>query len=268
MESTDRKLLPSLGEFYKKQIEVDVCLHSQDEADVWCHSIVAAANSPYIKQCIDEDPMFRDDYDTWTIEIRDVNINVLSKIVDYFYTGTLTITAADVAELLLAVTILQIACLLDKLFDTVHKMLCVDNYATFLKFSQTYKLDKLQKVCYRFMLAALPELIVTNEIATVPSVHLISFAKEFTSRKESKEIIAIALQKWFVKNSGQLSTENILYLMKVHKFEPCTIDRKEEFFDEMAQKVTVRMEEFLQRSGSIHMTDEKMDNNPLHNSQV
>ena len=268
MESTDKNLLPSLGEFYKKQIEVDVCLHSQDEADVWCHFIVAAANSPYIKQCIDDDPMYRDDYDTWTIELRDVNINVLSKIVDYFYTGTLTITAADVTELLLGATILQIDCLVDRIYNIVHKMLCVDNYIIFLKFSKQYKLDELQKVCHKFMLDALPELIASNAIATVPSVHLLSFAKEYTSRKESKEIIAIALQKWFVKNYGQISTENILYLMKLHKFEHCIIVKKEEFFDDMARKVTLRLEQFLQRNVSINMTDEKMDNNPLHHSQV
>ena len=266
MESTDRKLLPSLLEFYNKQIEVDVCLLSQDNGHIWCHSIVAAANSAFIKQCVDKDhkgPKCRnDDNGKWTIKIADVRKNILIRIVDYFYTGTITITTSDVTELLLAATILQIDCLVDKLCDIVHKLLCTDNYVTFLEFSITFKLDELQKVCHKFMLAALTEILEAKAIPDLAMEHLMCCARGNT---ESALIIDIAIQKSFLSNPGIATAKIILGWMSVYKFDPCTIDRTQELFDYMAQNTKAKTKQLSQSNVSFHMTDEiKKVGNIIH----
>ena len=271
MESTERKLLPSLAEFYDKEIEVDVCLHSQDDDFIWCHSIVASANSPYIEQCIDQGSRFKDadDGTSWNIKIYDINIDIVSRIVNYFYTGKIIIMSSDVPELLLAARILRIDCLVVKLYDIVHKMLCIDNYITFLDFSKKFKLSMLQNVCYKFMHAALPELIATNAIAALSTAHLRSFANDYMMfHKKSKDILDSALENWFVRNSGLLCADTILRLMDVYKFEPCTIDRTDELFDYMARKVDREVEKLSPKNGSLHVTDERIESDPLHDSQV
>ena len=271
MESTDRKLLPSLLEFYNKQIEVDVCLLSQDNGHIWCHSIVAAANSPFIKQCVDKDhkgPMFRDDDSgTWTIKIDGVNMNVLLRIVDYFYTGTITITTSDVTELLLAATILQIDCLVDKLYAIVHKLLCTDNYVTFLEFSITFKLDELQKICHRFMLAALPEILAAKAIPDLAQDHLLCFAR---GNKKSNLIIDIAIQNHFLNNPEKFTTEIYLGWMAVFNFDPCTIERTQELFNYMAHNTLAKIRQLSQSIVSSPTPEQikKVDCDPLHHSQV
>ena len=271
MASTDRKLLPSLFEFYNKQIEVDVCLLSQDYGHLWCHSIVAAANSPFIKQCVDKDPKGpkcrNHDSGTWTINIANVNINVLFRIVDYFYTGTLTITTSDVTELLLAATILQIDCLVDKLCDIVHNMLCTDNYVTFLEFSITFKLDKLQKVCHSFMLAALPKLLETKAIPDVAKDHFLCFVRGNT---ENAPIRDVPIQKWFSTNRKTISTKTILGWMNIFNYIPCTLDRTQELFDQIAQNLNATIILLTQSNVSYPTPDviKKVDDYPLHLLQV
>ena len=271
MESTNRKLLPSLLEFYNKQIEVDVCLLSQDNGPIWCHSIVAAANSPYIKQCVDKDhkgPKYRnDDNGTWTIKIDAVNINVLFRIVDYFYTGTITITTSDVTELLLAATILQIDCLVDKLYAIVHNMLCINNYVTFLEFSIAFKLDELQKVCHRFMLAALPELLETKAIPDVAKDHLMCFVRGNT---ENALIRDVAIQICFLTNRDKINTKTILGWMNIFNYNPCTLDRTQELFDYIAQNLNATIILLSQSNVSYPTPDEikKVDNYPLNLLQV
>ena len=89
-EAVDRELIPSLKTLYDRQSEVDLTLFTQDKEVILCHSSVAAANSPYIQQCLENNikcdiPRPDNNY-TFCVQITDVNKNVLSRIVEYFYT--------------------------------------------------------------------------------------------------------------------------------------------------------------------------------------
>ena len=111
MDVAEMNLLPSLKTLYDSQT-VDLVLYTQYNETLLCHSIVAAANSNYIQKCLEN---YDNDNSTFSVNINIVNKKIISRIVEYFYTGEIDITAADVTDLTLAADILQIDRLKEKL---------------------------------------------------------------------------------------------------------------------------------------------------------
>ena len=225
-EAVDRQLIPSLKTLYDRQSEVDLTLLTQDKEVILCHSIVAAANSPYIQQCLENnircDIPLPDNNSTFCVQIADVNRNVLSRIVDYFYTGDIEITIADVTDLLLAATVLHIDCLIEKSYDIVHKSLCIKNYKRFLQFSRNHGIVKLQEICHTFICDDFPNFLTTNEVSKLDVELLISILKEDGCRAESEDMILDAVVKWLQSNSEGVTTEIVERLIDCVRFEHCT----------------------------------------------
>ena len=225
-EAVDRELIPSLKTLYDRQSEVDLTLLTQDREVILCHSIVAAANSPYIQQCLENnircDIPLPDNNSTFCVQIADVNRNVLSRIVEYFYTGDIEITITDVTDLLIAAIVLQIDCLIEKLYDIVYKSLCIQNYKRFLQFSRNHGIVKLQAICYTFICNYFPNFLATNEVSKLDVELLISIIKEDGCRAESEDMILDAVVKWLQSNSEGVTTEIVERLINCVRFEHCT----------------------------------------------
>ena len=156
------------------------------------------------------------------VQIADVNKNVLSRIVEYFYTGDIEITIADVSDLLLAAIVLQIDCLIEKLYDIIYKSLCIENYERFLQFSRNHGIVKLQEICHTFICDDFPNFLTTNEVSKLTVELLISIIKEDGCRAESEDMILDAVVKWLESNSEGASTEIVERLIDCVRFEHCT----------------------------------------------
>ena len=225
-EVVERKLIPSLKTLYDRQSEVDLTLLTQDKEVILCHSIVAAANSPYIQQCLENNIKYDIprpiNNSTFCVQIADVNKTVLSRIVEYFYTGDIEIIIADVTDIILAATVLQIDSLIEKLYDIVHKSLCIKNYDSFLQFSRHHGIVRLQKICHNFMCDDFPNFLATNEVSKLDVELLISIIKEDGCRAESEGMILDAVVKWLQSNSEGVTTEIVERLIDCVHFEHCT----------------------------------------------
>ena len=256
----DRKLLPSVKTLYDRQSEVDLTLLTQDKEVILCHSIVAAANSPYIQQCLENnincDIRRNDNNSTYCVQIVDVNRNVLSRIVAYFYTGDIDITLADVTDLLLAATVLQIDCLIEKSYDIVHKSLCIKNYESLLQFSKNHGIVKLQEICYNFMCDDFPNFLATDEVSKLDVELLISIIKEDGCRAESEDTILDAVVKWLQSNSEGITTEIVERLIDCVRFEHCTSQTVYDVLDKCHQ-LFASAEMLLHRKCLLYLCCEK-----------
>ena len=256
----DRKLLPSVKTLYDRQNEVDLTLLTQDKEVILCHSIVAAANSPYIQQCLENnincDIRRNDNNSTYCVQIVDVNRNFLSRIVAYFYTGDIDITLADVTDLLLAATVLQIDCLIEKSYDIVHKSLCIKNYESLLQFSKNHGIVKLQEICYNFMCDDFPNFLATDEVSKLDVELLISIIKEDGCRAESEDIILEAVVKWLQSNSEGVTTEIVERLIDCVRFEHCTSQTVYDVLDKCHQ-LFASAEMLLHRKCLLYLCCEK-----------
>ena len=267
LEAVDRELIPSLKTLYDRQSEVDLTLLTQDKENILCHSIVAAANSPYIQQClennIERDNPLPDNNSTFCVQIADVNKNVLSRIVEYFYTGDIEITIADVTDLLLAATVLQMDCLTEKLYDIVHKSLSIENYESFLQFSKNYGIVKLEEICHTFICDKLPNLLVTNKVSKLDVELLISIIKEDGCRAESEDMILDAVVKWLQSNPKGISRKIVERLIDCVRFEHCTSQTVYDVLDKCHQ-LFVSAETFLHRKFFLHWYYEKAKEQGAH----
>ena len=259
-EAVDRELVPSLKTLYDRQSEVDLTLLTQDKEVILCHSIVAAANNPYIQHCLEHnfkcDIPRPDNISTFCAQITDVNKNILSRIVEYFYTGDIEITIADVTDLLLAATVLQIDCLIEKSYDIVHKSLCIENYKSFLQFSRTHGIVKLQEICHSFMCDDFPNFLTTNEVSKLDVELLINIIKEDGCRAESEDMILDAVVKWLQSNSEGASTEIVERLIDCVRFEHCTSQTVYDVLDKCHQ-LFASAEMLLHRKCLLHLYCEK-----------
>ena len=267
-EAVDRKLLPSLKTLYDRQSEVDLILLTQDKEVILCHSIVAAANSLYIQQCLENnikcDIPLPDNNSTFCVQIADVNKPVLSRIVEYFYTGDIEITIADVTDLLLAATVLQIDCLIEKSYDIVHKSLCAKNYNSFLQFSRHHGIVRLHKICHNFMCDDFPNFLATNEVSKLDAKLLISIIKEDGCCAEREDMILDAVVKWLQSNSEGVSTKIVERLIDCVRFEHCTSQTVYDVLDKCHQ-LFASAEMLLHRKCLLHLCCEKAKK---HGSQV
>ena len=259
-EAVDRKLIPSLKTLYDRQSEVDLTLLTQDKEVILCHLIVAAANSPYIQHCLENnincDNQRPNNNSTFCVQIADVNKNVLSRIVEYFYTGDIEITIADVTDLLLAATVLQIDCLIEKLYDIVHKSLCIENYESFLQFSRNHDIVKLQEICHTFICDNFPNFLTTNEVSKLDVELLISIIKKDGCRAESEDMILDAVVKWLQSNSEGVTTEMVERLIDCVRFEHCTSQTVYDVLDKCHQ-LFASAEMLLHRKCLLHLCCEK-----------
>ena len=260
LESVDRELIPSLKTLYDRQSEVDLTLLTQDKAVILCHSIVAAANSPYIQHCLENnikcDTPLVDNNSTFCVRIVDVNKNVLSRIVEYFYTGDIEITIADVTDLLLAATVLKIDCLIEKAYDIVHKSLCIENYVSFLQFSKNYDNVRLQDICHTFICDDFPNFLTTNEVSKLDVELFISIINEDGCRAESEDMILDAVVKWLQSNSEGVTTEIVERLIDCVRFEHCTSQTVYDVLDKCHQLFD-SAEILLHRKCLLHLCCEK-----------
>ena len=258
--AVDRELKPSLRTLYDRQSEVDLTLLTQDKEVILCHSIVAAANSPYIQQCLEKnikcDIPLADNNSTFCLQIADVNRNVFSRIVEYFYTGDIEFTIADVTDLLLAATVLQIDCLIEKLYDIVHKSLCIENYESFLQFGRNYGIVKLEEICHTFISDDFPNFLTTNEVSKLDVELLISILKEDGCRAESEDMILDGVVKWLQSNSEGVTTEIVERLIDCVRFEHCTSQTVYDVLNKCHQ-LFASAEMLLHRKCLLHLCSEK-----------
>ena len=258
-EAVDRKLIPSLKTLYDRQSEVDLTLLTQDKEVILCHSIVAAANSPYIQHCLEnnincDNPQHNNS--TFCVQIADVNKNVLSRIVEYFYTGDIKITIADVTDLLLAATVLQIGCLIEKLYDIVRESLCIENYENLLQFSRIHDIVKLQEICHTFICDDFQNFLTTNEVSKLDVELLISIIQEDGCRAESEDMILDAVAKWLQSNSEGVTTEIVERLIDCVRFEHCTSQTVYDVLDKCHQ-LFASAEMLLHRKCLLHLCSER-----------
>ena len=260
LEAVDRELIPSIKTLYDRQSEVDLTLLTQDKEVILCHSIVAAANSPYIKHCLESnnicDNPLPDDNSTFCVQIADVNKNVLCRIVEYFYTGDIEIIITDVTDLLLAANVLQIDCLIKKSYDVVHKSLCINNYECFLQFGRNHNIVKLQDICQAFMCDDFQNFLTTNEVSKLDVELLISIIKEDGCRAESEDMILDAVVKWLQSNSEGVTTEIVERLIDCVRFEHCTSQTVYEVLNK-CHRLFASAEMLLHRKCLLHLCCEK-----------
>ena len=169
----------------------DVTLQSGD-VHVRCHRNVLAVASDYFKA------MFRcglKESTSTTVPLT-MELEILTSIVDYMYTGEIELTADNVESLVKACDLLQQDTLKDACENFMLKQVQPANCVGFYKFATLYRLDQLQQKARRVILFEFKTVAFMEEFKELSCTELIEFIKDDDVNVEYEDIVNEAVLDW------------------------------------------------------------------------
>ena len=179
--------------FAKRQADeyTDVTLQSSD-GDIRCHRHVLAAGSDYFKA------MFRGDLKESTSDTipMDMQLTILTMIVDYIYTGEIQLTVDNVESLVKACDRLLLDTLKTACEIFMLKQVDPVNCIGFYKFSALYHLDKLQHKAKRMMQSEFKIFAFMDEFKELSCTEVIDYIKDDEVNVSSEDVVFDAVLGW------------------------------------------------------------------------
>ena len=169
----------------------DVTLESGD-VQIQCHRNVLAVASDSFKA------MFRSDFE----ESKSASVqmtmepDVLSKVVDYIYTGEIELTADNVKHLLIACDVLQLNTLKTACESFMVKQVEPVNCIRLGKFSALYQLKELQKHANRIMKSEFKYVAFVDEFKELSCSELIELIKDDGVNVEDEDVVFESVLRW------------------------------------------------------------------------
>lgn len=158
----------------------DICILSEDGAEIWCHKCILTARLEYFHSMLAY---------SWIETSTNAPLalsfpaNILEILIDYLYTGdSPDLFSCDDVEMLLQVLIMADQLLVSHLKQICEKSLAylitLKNAAELLEFSNVYRAKQLQNTCMEFISINLPA-ILENKTLSVVSDDAIDKLTEF-----------------------------------------------------------------------------------------
>ncbi|KAI0237213.1 Kelch-like protein 38, partial [Lamellibrachia satsuma] len=125
-----------------------------------------------------------------------MEMEILTSIVDYMYTGEIELTADNVESLVKACDLLQQDTLKDACENFMLKQVQPANCVGFYKFATLYRLDQLQKKARRVILSEFKTVAFMKEFKELSCTELIEFIKDDDVNVEYEDIVNEAVLDW------------------------------------------------------------------------
>ncbi|XP_054643452.1 kelch repeat and BTB domain-containing protein 7 [Dunckerocampus dactyliophorus] len=165
-----------------------------------CSRNVLAAASPYFKS------MFTGGMNESVQEkvvIRGVDVESMSVIVDYCYTGTVTITEGNVQRLYAAANMLQLEYIKDACSSFMTRRLDLSNCVGVLKFADTYDNPELKASAQAFIAMNFGQLCSGGELCELDLVQLKELLSLDTLDVDCERKVCSAALQWIEVNAPQ-----------------------------------------------------------------
>uniref|UniRef100_A0A3Q3XA61 BTB domain-containing protein n=1 Tax=Mola mola TaxID=94237 RepID=A0A3Q3XA61_MOLML len=175
------------------------------------HKVILCNCSPYFQAlfswcpCPDKNPF----------EILDLSPDVMQLIIEFAYTGTVSVTGGNVQELLLAADKLLVMAIVDTCCNFLEEQLCPENCIGIWQFTNFLLCPQLQLKAYQFILDKFQQVLCTEEFwqLSVKELCAILDRDELNVRKESTAFEAI--HRWIAHAPETRQKNMVLLLSKV-----------------------------------------------------
>ncbi|GFY39972.1 TD and POZ domain-containing protein 1 [Trichonephila inaurata madagascariensis] len=142
---------------YHNRIDTDLELRAETETFL-VHRSILMARSPVFRDRL------LDDTNTKIIEIKDIDIDTLKRLIFFMYTDKVEeITWGDATKLHVAANVFGIELLKQKCFTIVEKILCSSNVCGILDFADKHQDENIKAAAQQFVLANSWEVFETEE---------------------------------------------------------------------------------------------------------
>ncbi|XP_007905362.1 kelch repeat and BTB domain-containing protein 7 [Callorhinchus milii] len=212
-----RALLRELKSFYDARLLVDVTLEVDGGRRFLCNRNVLAAASPYFRS------MFTGGlYESKQkkVTIHDVDSDSMALIIDYCYTGRVTVCEASVQKLYVAANMLQLEYVREACAGFMARRLDLYNCVGILKFADAFDNVDLKGKALAFIARNLQNLCKTEELCELSLLQLKEVLKLDTLDVDSEMRVCTVAIQWIEANVSERAIQamEVLKCVRWHHF--------------------------------------------------
>ena len=148
-----------------------------------------------------------------TIEIKDFDGKAITNVLEYIYTGNITIASENVMKLLSAANYLQLQEVVDACFDFLKDSISIENWSKTFFALQLYQNDSLMRQIHDFVGTNLKQVIQTDDFKKLKSTDLHFIMKNLDRTKVIELEVYEAVMSWILHDEDNRKSE--LYEMFV-----------------------------------------------------
>lgn len=167
-------LLLQLNGLRQEKILTDVMLCS-GSTEISCHRNVLVSSSPYFRAMFCNN--FLESQQT-KIHLRDLTSATLSAIVDYVYTGLVSITMDNVLPLMQAASMLQYGRLFEACSSFLQEQLCPDNCLSMIRLSEIMNCNSLRDKAKEMAMKSFSDVSVSEDLCELSLRELMGYLED------------------------------------------------------------------------------------------
>nr|XP_055067916.1 kelch-like protein 38 [Misgurnus anguillicaudatus] len=189
----DKELISTLplqlNNLRKKQLFTDVILCSEGKG-IPCHRNVLVSSSPYFYAMFCSS--FLESQKT-RIDLQAVPYDILASIVDYVYTGSISITMELVLPLMEAASMLQYVRLFEACSTFLQGQLSSDNCLSMMRLSEILHCSSLQEKARELAMRSFSDVVVSEDFCELSLPELVSYLEDDRLCVEEEQVFETLL---------------------------------------------------------------------------
>lgn len=182
-------LLLQLNALRQEKILTDVMLCSEG-TEIPCHRNVLVSSSPYFRAMFCNN--FLESQQT-KIHLRDITSATLSTIVDYVYTGLVSITMDNVLPLMQAASMLQYGRLFEACSSFLQEQLCPDNCLSMIRLSEIMNCISLRDKAKAMAMKSFSDVSISEDLCELSLPELMGYLEDDGLCAEEEQVFETLL---------------------------------------------------------------------------
>ncbi|XP_067838024.1 kelch-like protein 38 [Heptranchias perlo] len=202
------QLLEQLNILRHEETLTDVILCAGDK-EVPCHRNVLASSSPYFRAMFCDN--FKESFLT-RVHLLGIHVDILTQIVDYVYTGEITINTANVFSLMEAAGIYQYPKVLEACSLYLQNQLTAENCLGMVRLAQIFSCETLQKQAKAIALKHFLEVASSEDLKELSCTELADYLGDDDLCAEEEQVFE-TLTTW-INHAPKTRQKHVHELLK------------------------------------------------------
>ena len=171
-----------------------------------------------------------------SVYVKGIEEKSLKPLIDYIYSGQITINSDNVMSLLAGADYLQLDEVKDFCFDFMEEKLTSDNYFTFLNLANLYNSDSVKNKVYNFICSNYETLTETEDFKNLSNVNLTTSISMLNQYPVKQIVICKSILEW-TKHDKEERSSKLADLLNQVNFDKLPIEYLQNVvFDDLIQQ--------------------------------